>query len=349
MNVLFLDFLYPKGHQRFSKDLIKYLSDIYDVNVIAKQGYYIDFTDDLQKVNKLEEHNFKIGDNWLLSRISSLNVMLKSAIFIKKNKSDYILVSSFDTITFAIGKIFFRNKDKMYIVHHNNVDELDNKYKLKIFKSYMNNVNHIVLEGFIKDYLVNEIGVNKKNVFVLPHPLYINETCKEQREKYLCIGLSNSNDEYFIEQIIKTEKENKKFLNSRKKVILKSKKYEFDNGYLKVVKGYLKKEKYDEYVSNSEYIFMPFPDTFCYRMSGTLMDALSNKKIVLGSDIPLMRYYTRKYPSICKIIKDASAFFYFLLNSEQNATRNAKEFHSFNKFHSKENITRVLSDILKER
>jgi hypothetical protein len=344
MKVLIMDFLYPEGHRGFNESIIKYFSEFSKVSVLSQKKYYREFEDELS-IDIAEQNDFEVKNGRFLSRLCSMNIMKKSACFCENKEWDYLWVLSFDTITFALGIFFFRNLNNIFLMHHNNVDELTNCIKLKFFRSYMNKVNHIVLEEFIRDYLVNEIGVDDDRVYVLPHPLNKNKNIG--KEKYLCVGLSNSNDEKLIEEIIIKERETNYFLKLKKKVILKSKVDEYDNGYLKVIKGYIEKEKYDDYVSNCHYIFMPFSNSYCYRMSGTLMDSLSNNKIVLGSDIPLVRYYAAKFPSICKIVRNIDEL-YAVLNSLDLNSKVREEFLSFLKIHSKENIVKSLKLILEE-
>ncbi|ETI69194.1 glycosyltransferase family protein [Neobacillus vireti] len=350
MNILFLDFLHPKGHKEFNMNLITRLSDIGKVTVLCQRNYYNGFTGNTKDVTFIEEDDLRIDGQGLMSRIAALKIMTKSSKIRKKYDYDKIIVSSFETLSFTIGRFFFKEMSNMYIIHHNNVDELSNSFKLKFFKTYMNKVNHIVLDEFIKEYLINKLGVNEHLVHVLPHPLNeIVDVKPLEKSKYLCVGLSNSNDEEFIRELVKREIKDATIQKMGKKVILKSKSINFDNGYLKIVNGFLEKSMYDDYISNSKFIFMPFPKTFRYRMSGTLMDAISNGRIVIGSNIPLIKNYNNLYPSLCKIVKDTTDFYVIIKSDLEDKVSVKKEFSSFSQIHSKDNILSRLKDILKER
>lgn len=345
VKILFLDFIYPQGHQRVSKNIIKCLSELSEVCVLTQVDYYRDFEAELSGMDIVEQPELEMKKGRLQSRLFALKNMMQSAKFIKTKEWDYLFVASFETISFMLGKSLFKELNKMFLVHHNNTDELKNKVKLNFFKGYMNKVNHIVLESFIKDYLV-DVGVENNKIHVLPHPLNTNE--KVSNEKYFCVGLSNSNDEQLIEQIIKNERESDVFLKLKRKVILKSKVNEFDNGFLKVVKGYIGKDVYDDYITNCKYIFMPFPRDYCYRMSGTLIDSLSNSKIVLGSDIPLLKHYNAIYPSICRIVRGVEGV-YEALNSPGSSEANRIEFLAFKQAHSEDNIVESIRSIFREK
>jgi hypothetical protein len=171
---------------------------------------------------------------------------------------------------------------------------------------------------------------------------------KGNAKEYQCVGLSSSNDENIIESIIRKEEKENLLKQMKIKVVLKSKEFEYDNGYLKVVKGYLEKEVYSDFIDNAQSIYMPFPNRFQFRMSGTLIDALTNNKIVYGSDIPVMRQYSIKYPSICKVVNDENAFIETLLSNNDNNKKLEDEFDKFKEDHSEERIELILAKILND-
>ncbi|NLJ89014.1 MAG: hypothetical protein GX327_09650 [Epulopiscium sp.] len=271
--------------------------------------------------------------------------MLVSAFESKKIDYDFIVVSSFETIMFVIGRYFFKKDDKIILFHHFNTDELNNKIKAWFFRRYMNKVTHIVFAEFIKDYLINNFDINPKKIFVMPHHMNIIDENTTMKKEFDCVGLSNSNDEEIISEILQKEKQEKVFKKMGCKVVLKSKIHEFDDGYLKIVKGYLEKEVFDNYINNTQSIYMPFPSSFQYRMSGTLIDALSNGKIVYGSDIPVMRYYSKRHPNICKVVDNADSFINKLLNKKDNISDYTKDFERFKQEHSEEKIEGVFRKI----
>lgn len=349
-NILYLDFMYYTGHVRSNKNFIKALGKFSNVYALSQINYFDEYKEELNAVGKIrliEKKNLNLYSGQLLNRISSLKVMLQSALLAKKIRPDYIFVSSFDTIAFKFGRFLFGKTENMYLLHTINIDELSNNIKKKIFDAYKNKVNHVVFEQYMKDYLINKIGVESYRVFVLPHPLNENSGGSNSKElEYACVGLSNSNDEELINTLIELEREKSIFKNNCKKVILKSKEKEFDNGYLKVFKGFLDKNIYDNYINKSECVIVPFPKVFRYRMSGTLVDAFSNNKIVLGNDIPIIQTYAKKYPDICKIFINASDVAEEICLCK---TSNGKEleFDKFKMEHSNEALKRTFMSMFK--
>lgn len=338
MKILYLDFLYPKGHIRQNIEYINCLSEFAKVIVVCPEGYYEKKNTKIEFIEK-KTLNFKNGK--ILSRLNSLHIMFQSALIKRQVDPDYIFISSYDTLTFAIGRFFFDKNDNIFILHHNNIDELNNRVKRFFFKSIIKKVEHIVFEDFICDYLIKNFNIDKKYVHILPHQLNINlYNCKDNK-KYKCIGISNSNDDTIISEIINIEKKQSILKEMKVSVILKSNSLNFNNGFLKVINGYLSDDMYNDYINNCEIIYMPFPKSFNYRMSGTLVDAFSNNKIIISTDIPLIQYYSIKYPEICKIAYNINDFFKYLkIKSPEN-----KCFIDFKEEHSHDNIIIALKKI----
>jgi hypothetical protein len=347
---LYLDFLYPRGHIYQNDYYIRVLSELGKVYVVCPENIYTNMP---SNVELIENDKLCIKRGRIKTRLSSLKDMLISSSIARKIKPDYIFVASFDTIMFAIGRFFFQQQNHLYLLHHMNVDELNNKIKRFLFKTYMRRVNHMVFEDFIKAQLVKEFGIDESKVHILPHQLSQNlkMTFETNTKMYTCVGLSTSNDEYFISQVIEKEVQEELFKKSNCKVILKSKINEYDNGYLKIVKGYLSREMYNQYINNCVSVCLPFPSSYQYRMSGFLVDGLSNNKIALGSNIPIIQHYSRKYPSICKIFHDVEDYYNTVITINNNDNYNleniAKEFEQFQYDHAKEIIMEALLNILK--
>lgn len=118
-------------------------------------------------------------------------------------------------------------------------------------------------------------------------------------------------------------------------VVLKSQKYHYNDGALIVLNGYLSDNEYNRYINGAKYIFIPFPKNFCYRESGTLMDALSNGKKVIASNVKLVNEYSKLYPSICFFFNTITDIMNVLMSSICDEHVLKGEFDNFKKIHSK--------------
>lgn len=342
---LYLDFLYPWGHIYQNDYYIRALSEFGKVYVVCPPNRYTNMP---SNVELIESDTLTIKKGRIKTRISSLKAMLISSMVARRIRPHYIFVASYDTIVFAIGRFFFARQNDLYLLHHANVDELNNKIKRILFETYKQKVSHIVFEDFIKYHLVKEFGIDKNKVYILPHQLSQNLKTVSVTNKYDCVGLSTSNDEDFISQVIEKEIQEELFKKANCKVILKSKVSEYDNGYLKVIKGYLDRDIYNQYLSKCICICLPFPPSYQYRMSGFLVDGLSNDKIVLGTNIPIIQHYSKKYSRICKIFNSVEEFYNIILTINSNCSeRVTSDFERFKNDHSNDRIMKALRDIFR--
>ncbi|TPV41406.1 glycosyltransferase family 4 protein [Bacillus dicomae] len=346
MNILILDYLSPKNHVALYNNMIQYLTHVGHVKVVAKDNYYLDYKKDWKGVELEEIHIKNAGNNMVTRKLQSLTSMIKTRKIVKNNKDCLKVVLTFDTIAFALGWSWIKSNN-IFILHHKNIDELNSKVKKFVFKTYMNKVNHIVFEEFFKEYLINEIGIEEKRVHVIPHPIFSPGASDKDDFRYDCIGLSNSNDEEFIKKIIEEEVKTNYLKNSNLNVVLRSKKYRFDNGNLKVISGYLSKEEYDNYTQKCKSVFVPLPSTFKYRVSGVIYDALSNYKVVIANNVPIVKHYEEKYPDLCIGVNDVRGFFEKLDIIKFNKTVN-KDFTEFIKHHDEKMVIKKFRDAFKD-
>lgn len=344
MKILYVNFLHNMwGHKRLDESLIEYLATFAQVTVISPTDWYENIPSNVRMIyfepTSIFKNNHGIEYHYL-----SLKMMRFAAKLDQKEHFDYIFAASFNTYVVALGLHFFRNKKRIYIMHHHNTDSLDRKKLNFFFKSYVNKVKHIVFEEFIANYLIEKYKLSNNNVLVLPHPLYYNR-CENVSKEFSCVGISNHNDEELISNIISIEKESGILKKNNCSVILKSESQTFDDGYLKVITGYLETDKYNYYINGAFSLFIPFPKSYVYRMSGTLMDALSNNIILIGSDIPLVNVYASKYPHLCCVIKNVDEFFNRILSIKKyNSIAVQEEFEEFTMEHSRQRIVDKLKN-----
>src|SRR5690625_3622020 len=115
MKLLYLDFLYPKSHLRLDINNINRLSKIAKVYVVSPPGRYKNLP---PSVELIENKSIIVKKGKILERLFSLKTMILSAKITRKIKPDYIFISSYETIVFAIGRIFFRKNNNFILFHH---------------------------------------------------------------------------------------------------------------------------------------------------------------------------------------------------------------------------------------
>lgn len=308
--ILFLDFSFFRGHHNLNVKFLEIFCKRYEVQVISKKGYYSALDKlKLRNVNFIEPNLFFIDNKHgpLIGRFKIAIIMLITTLKLRKGKEKTFIVG-YEHITFGLlGRFFWNNNT--YLLHHQNIDELKNKIKYKVFNIYKNKVNHVVLDQFITKYLQETIEIDKEKIFYINHPIsHGYKTVVEYQDvefnKIIIVGLSGSNDEKKIENLIKESKSGRFNISNNFKLVLKSKKFYFKSENLIVFNEYLAEEAYDNYIKNAFGFLLLFSNDFNHRMSGTLIDALKNKRIVFGADIPCVRVFNERYPKICHIISD---------------------------------------------
>lgn len=346
MKILYVNFAYDMwGHKCLDEHYIRILSGFSEVYVIARAGWYENLPDNVRILDYTPKLISEKCSNRCLQYLLSVRVMHFSKQMQKREKFDYIIAGTFNTMTLLLGKNWF-SKENTYIMHHNNTDLLSRPIYRKVFDLYKKKFNHIVQEDFIKEYLISELNITDGQVVVLPHPLNISYKKCSTKIQYDCIGISNSNDEESVGQLIQMEKEHHAFRDKKIKILLRSATKKYYDEYLEVITGYLSSQKYDEYISSANSILIPFPDTFRYRESGSLIDALSNGIPVLGGRIPLLEVYSEQYPNICMTYTNIHELPILLEKMKMvDVPLKERDFLKFIHDHSDENITEVMKDI----
>ncbi len=322
------------GHKRQNEAIINVLSEIAELTIVFPSEWfqtipqnvkYYQFTPDFI----CKKENFA-------QIIKSLQCMKFAKSLDQKMHFDCIFFASYNIYAMVLSRLMFRKHcERVYILHHNISDQLDVSLSKRIcFSLFKKKTKHILIEDFIRNSFIQKQHVPDNLTYFFPHQLNIEKQSSHITYDYT--GISNSNDEKWIKKIIAEERKTSILKNTGIRILLRSVHYEYDNGFLTVFKGILDEQKYYKIIMESRVILIPFPKEFRYRISGSVADAFSNEKRVIGSNIPLIKKYHDDYPHICKtgvqihdIIKDYN-------NKEKYETICKKEFNQYKASHSYE-------------
>lgn len=342
--VLFADTYYPPSHRHMEETTFYNLADVCDLYIMAPEEWYSHIPINTHIVNA--KNYFEIAKKSTFKRlIVGVKNLINIRHIVKCNKIDTLVLGEFENYILPIYTFLLPRKLKVLYMYHNNIDLMrKNRFQRAAFSIVKSNMNHIVLDEFIGEKLITAYKIKKEKIFCWPHPIY--ELREPKVRKYDCVGISQSNDEKIIGAIIADEEQYEKIKKSNLKVVLRSKKYHYDNGYLKVINGWLSDEEYQDYLDNAKCVLIPFPvGTFQYRPSGTVIDAFSRKISVLGSDIELIKKYSQTYSQICKIFH-LSTFAEDVMDICRSGTETL-DFDRFLEFHSNDNIKKAMVESLR--
>ncbi len=344
MKSVILDINFAKTHKNFNTEFIRAINHHSDIIIVDDNEAYgnVQNTNYLYIKSKLI---YRFTKNSILNRIFMIINFIKSYRSVCNLDADKIFYLNHDIVVLFLCLLFVRKKVKIsiYLVHHKHVDELNNHIKLRLFNSYKNQVNHIVLADYIKNYMINDIKVNRKNIFVCKHPIYNRDKItfiKDNKKPTTFISLSISNDERIIDEIINNKKLNDVLKEFNIKLYIKSKIYNHETSNLKVFNNFLDENSYNSLYNNCSGILLLLDKTFEYRISGTMIDALSLGKIVISTNIACAQYYRKDYPNMVKISNNADDLILQLTNNNFNESQLMEDHKRFRIDNSLNNLSK---------
>lgn len=332
------------GNQRLDKKIITQMRGLANVTVAYPKGWFAGLPSGIKTI---QYRMPKQGKNQRRNYYKNCFIHLWLAWKLdRKEHYDILFFSSYHTgYTFLMPIIFKKSRDRVLIMHHNNIDKLDQSGKKRaIFSLYAKKVKHIVLEDFIGKHLHDTYGIAFNQIYCMEHPL--NGMAADTDYEIDGVGISNSNDEGWIKSVIEQEKKTKILKKKNVKIVLRSASQSFDDGYLKVFSGKLSDQEYDQYITGGKVVLIPFPDSYKYRMSGSVVDAFSNGKSVVGSHIPLIHYYAKKYPHICRVETDFNRIADYLSKYEGMNKEGESERKEYWQRHSDQRLNMVIRQML---
>lgn len=346
MRILVCEHFTAEGHANLFVNVCKLLvQGGYEVIAVVPQNFTKDlsFCDVRRMDLRYYSDEYPQGSG-LKKMLYSLRVQKYVSKLYKKEYITATFVVTYDEIALAIGTYLGFIKGIFFVFQNNNPDKINisqlHRFSYNLIK---NRVYSVVLGGFIKDFLVSSLSTNPGKVLVLPHPM--NLVDNNIVADIDCVGISNSNDESIIEKIINLEIEKELFKKNDLKVLLKSQKHKFNNGNLVIISGFIDASLYDDYIARAKCILIPFPNSFNYRISGTLIDALSNRKNVIGTSIPVITQSSKIYKSVIRLF-DESNFINDIMPTVDNIQFKNEDFNRFQEQHSENLLTKILSNAI---
>jgi len=137
------------------------------VYFIANEGYADSVGHQAVSFAELPNPKLHKGSMWILVNIYILWKI--SSITRKRFPKASILLLSYETVSFSIGRLLFSNLRGSYIFNHNNIDQLESSAVRRLaFRTLRIPTIHLVYESFIKNHLEDD---PKFKAEVVSHPL----------------------------------------------------------------------------------------------------------------------------------------------------------------------------------
>ncbi|ERI89310.1 hypothetical protein HMPREF1981_00021 [Bacteroides pyogenes F0041] len=332
--ILITDFLFVDAHRAVNLNLIRQIANASDkVSVLSVNNYYSGNKDEFvhQGISVIEKQRPGTRFGKFKGKLHIMNIMKLTSEIAKKEHFDVVVSLAYDSVAAILGKFLFHNL-KVCLFNHKNIDELTNPVVRALFNLYKNNYIHIVFEKRFGDYLKSKYKV--KDVYEIPHPLIVNSTVviKDSTE-YDCVALCNSNDENMLDSLVDAYDSN----NEKITILARSKKRRENKGGLSFFKGFIEYEKYYSLLSSSRFVFVPLPESYKYRLSASVYDALALRKPVITTNKFYADGLNSQFPGVCKYVSGAKDLL-DLINADDICVEKNNSFDSFVEQHSAEYI-----------
>lgn len=343
--LLIADFICIEAHRDMNIHLIECFSQNFGIDVISVNGYFNEVKEKWKRLGlgviDLTEPRRK--QNPITDRVWSARVMRLTKKIIEKKQYDILIALGFETLGYVLASNFSHDLP-VVLFHHKNIDELSSRIKRVFFGLYKNKVHHFVFEDFFANHMVHDLHIKKDKVHVVPHPVSENQRLQENIFKYDCVGLCNSNSEEFIQEVID---QNDFIIGNKLNIVLRSRNRTFESDGLEVIKGFLEDKIYSSYLDSSKTVLVAIPDTYVYRLSGSIYDALSRRKIVFTTSKYYADDYGRRYPGVCIAIAGVDDFIYKLTHTSQDRDIE-QSFDNFIQEHSMRTCSEIYACCIRE-
>lgn len=298
---MFIDTLCPRGHKVFNELTLSAIKKIESKLMVVATRRCVNDTIDYEIPDK---YFFEAAKDFIKikSKIYFRVLEMKKWVWllklIRKIKPNLIIISSYETITFAIFSRFIRAP--IMVFNHNNIDEICvSKIKRVFFRCIAHNVTHVVFEEYMRDYLKNVIKI-KNNIIVLPHIVKENKLDEEmyrETDKLVLFAPSSSNDSSVINDL-----RNKEEMLSEKSIFIIAKSSFCLDGRNIILKDYFNNEEYDQYMKTCTAVYAPLPNTFNYRISNVINEGIAYGKPIITSNTKYTKFLKENYSSLVYIL-----------------------------------------------
>jgi len=293
MQLLIIDYLSPRGHINFDQIHINALIELgYKVHLVGRKGQYPAFVGKPNvEITEIPEFYYKSYPLPTLTDIIKGVLCLK---WIKKRvkleKYWSVIFLSYDTLTIP----FFRTTQSVYLINHNNVDQIENTIKLKLLERLPFNYIHIALNNFMYDRL-KELFPDKQ-IYSIPHGyLAPSANCRKpafliNKGRVLFCPVNRNIDKEVMDKILNSKTFNKYLQDNNILLFVKEQLCSDSLGNVKRL-GNLENEEYNYMLNNSMAVLLPYGDGFKYRCSGILFECVARNTPVIATNRKALLIY----------------------------------------------------------
>ena len=296
MSILFIDYLSYWGHKNFNKIHIESLLDLgFHLHLVGRVGFFKEFEGYPNvKITGIPDYFYnKYPWPALTSRLLMAALLIWLRINIKSTNKGGVVISAYDILSFWL----FRAKGTVFIINHNNIEQLQSKIKLQLTKMLPPNYIHIALnknmEVRLKELLPDYQTEFVPHGTITPRYSFKRPTFLHEKEVYLfCPVNQNIDSQLFRDLISSTEVESYLKEHNISFYIKKQLGDSHESSVFKWIDSKLIDEEYNYMIKKSLAIVLPYnTKDFQYRCSGILFECFAYNSKIITTNLPSMSNY----------------------------------------------------------
>ena len=304
MSILFVDYLSYWGHKNFNKIHIESLLSLgFHLHLVGRAGFFKEYEGCPNVIITCIPEFFYKKFPWpaLSSRLLMVASIIWLGISIKGAKKGPIVVSAYDILSFWL----FRTKGAVFVINHNNIEQLQSKIKLQLTRMLPKNYIHVALnqnmEIRIKELLP---GYQTK---LVPHGTIIPSSSNKrpsflhEKEVFLFCPVNQNVDDQLLRDLIHSiELESYLKENNISFYIKKQVGNGHESSVFKRIDSRLIDEEYNYMIAKSLAVVLPYnTEDFQYRCSGILFECFAYNSKIITTSLPSMDKYIRTLGISC--------------------------------------------------
>lgn len=344
--VIFID-LYPqKGHFHFNNEIISAFTKFANVTVRSPERNYL--TDEnKKKVFHISENKTKLIYE-KKTRFKYLELFYNYysiARHIKKNNYSLIYVLTFQNIHLMLFLINLNKKilGKTFFNLHNNLSNIlasSNSREKFFFSFYQKRIKAICNNSLILDTAL-DYGFKFNSLNLVRHPLIVHNLQIASEYIYDSVFISLGNNNQLLNELILQEAKNQVLSESDLKIFIRISGGISSKSIDLYESEWLDESKKNSILASTWSVGVFFEENYKLRVSGSIIEALSNNKIVFATITDISEYFSNLYPDIVILIDSIEDFIekLSLHKFKIKSTSVINQFIEFQKSNSHDNLT----------
>lgn len=292
--VLFVDYIYQKGHVNFNRIHIDALKAAgYDVRLVLHEDVARQLDYSPEEYDLTIPHVLNQRDNSpVLNRIIFVVTLFLIRLRVKLGGYSRVVVSCCDEVTLGLFPLC-RN---MYVMCHNTAT-VTSRVKLFFLRRLARHNTFLVFDEYMRKPLI-ENGISKVKVVshgcVPPFDAADDSQLPDVAKgfSHLVFHPSSKTDTAFVDSLV-ADNLLARFLKENGVLLLvhgDGSKYDALPDNIRFVSGYLPMSTYRSVFMRAEIILLAYPETFQNQVSGVSFECVANRKRILVREHPALAY-----------------------------------------------------------